>query len=367
MDWSATGERSRPKVLFVLERHLGHETFAVNLLDAASRTGEIEIIDAPIRYDTSSSKLPSWSRLDGVRGTLAGRAEVRRALVTHSPDLTIYNTQVPAALAGRKVRRPYVVVTDITPAQYDRMAADYNHRPDRGGPVSSWKRRVSQRVFARAAYCVAWSTWVAESLRSEYAVESDRIAVIPPGVDLDSWHVDRTPWSDRPDPSRVLFVGGDFRRKGGEVLLAAIAQLDGFEVDVVTKSQVDVTDGVFVHSHLRPNDPELVELYRRADIFVLPSLAEAFGIAAVEASAAGLPVVASRVGGLADVVVHERTGLLVEPGSVSSLASALDRLRTDTALRRRLGGAARAHAAEHFDADVNASRLLDLARSCLQP
>jgi glycosyltransferase involved in cell wall biosynthesis len=353
--------------MFVLERHLGHETFAVNLLSAASKTGEIEVIDAAIRYDTSSSKLPSWSRLEGLRGTLAGRAEVRRALVTYSADLCVYNTQVPAALAGRRARQPYVVVTDITPAQYDRMAADYNHRPDRGGPMSSWKRRVNQRVFARAAYCVAWSTWVAESLRSEYAVSPDRIAVIPPGVDLDSWHVDRTHWSDRPDYPRLLFVGGDFRRKGGEVLLAAIAQLEGFRVDVVTKSPVRDTDGVFVHSHLRPNDPELIELYRRADIFVLPSLAEAFGIAAMEASAAGLPVVATNVGGLTDIVVHERTGLLVEPGSVSSLASALDRLRTETAFRRRMGESAREHAAEHFDADVNATRLLDLARTCLRP
>src|SRR5262249_50432454 len=76
-----------------------------------------------------------------------------------------------------------------------------------------------------------------------------------------------------------------------------------------------------------------------ADIVALPSLHEGLGVAALEAMAAGRAVVASRVGGLAEVVVHDETGLLVSPGDVAGLAAALGRLAEDRALRARLGAA----------------------------
>jgi glycosyltransferase involved in cell wall biosynthesis len=79
-----------------------------------------------------------------------------------------------------------------------------------------------------------------------------------------------------------------------------------------------------------------------ADIVALPSLHEGLGVAALEAMAAGRPVLASRVGGLGEVVVAEETGLLVPPGDADALAAALARLAGDPALRARLGAAGRA-------------------------
>jgi glycosyltransferase involved in cell wall biosynthesis len=105
-------------------------------------------------------------------------------------------------------------------------------------------------------------------------------------------------------------------------------------------------------------------LYRSADVFVLPSLAETFGIAAVEASAAGLPVIASRIGGLQDIVRDGESGFLVEPGDVGALAAALSRLASDADLRARMGARGREHAEQRFDAHVNARRLLDLVGDC---
>jgi glycosyltransferase involved in cell wall biosynthesis len=78
-----------------------------------------------------------------------------------------------------------------------------------------------------------------------------------------------------------------------------------------------------------------------ADIAVLPSLYDGLGVAALEAMAAERPVVASRVGGLAEVVVHAETGLLVPPADPTALAMALERLAGDPALRARLGAAGR--------------------------
>lgn len=349
-------------VLLLLERHLGHETFAVNLLNEARSFEELTVTDVPITYNTTTSRLPGWSPLARVRGTLAGRREVRSGLRTNDADVWVYNTQVPAALAGRQRRRPYVVITDITPAQYDRLAQHYGHRADRSGPLAAWKHRVNRRVFGEAAWCVPWSAWVADSLRDEYDVPAERIAVVPPGVDLDAWHFSRGARSPG-DPLRVLFVGGDFVRKGGDVLLSAIAGLsDRVEVDVVTRSEVPPSSGVRVFRDMVPNDERLRQLYRSADVFVLPTRAEAFGIAAVEASAAGLPVIASRIGGLTDVVRDGETGYLLGPDDHAGLAVALDRLCHDEDLRLAMGAAAREHAERHFSAATNATRLLQLVK-----
>jgi glycosyltransferase involved in cell wall biosynthesis len=91
--------------------------------------------------------------------------------------------------------------------------------------------------------------------------------------------------------------------------------------------------------------PDLLEA---CDVFVLPSRLEGLGVAALEAMARSRPVIASAVGGLAETVVAEETGLLVAPGDAAQLAAALARLIADPALARRLGAAGAARVTEHF-------------------
>jgi glycosyltransferase involved in cell wall biosynthesis len=93
------------------------------------------------------------------------------------------------------------------------------------------------------------------------------------------------------------------------------------------------------------------------DIFVLSSDQEAFPLTPMEAMAAARPVVATRVGAVAEIVEHEVTGLLVDPRDDSALVAALRRLLDEPALRARLGAAARARAEERFDVSVMAQRL----------
>jgi len=90
----------------------------------------------------------------------------------------------------------------------------------------------------------------------------------------------------------------------------------------------------------------------------LPALGEGFGLAALEAAAAGRPVVATRVGALPEVVADGDTGLVVEPGDIGALAAAIVRLGTDAALRTRLGGAGRRRAAERFGVERMVERTL---------
>ncbi|MBA2614563.1 MAG: glycosyltransferase family 4 protein [Actinobacteria bacterium] len=96
------------------------------------------------------------------------------------------------------------------------------------------------------------------------------------------------------------------------------------------------------------------------DVFVLPSRAENFPISLLEALAAALPVVATRVGGIPEMVEDGRTGLLVEPDDSAALASALDRLATNEEERRRLGCAGAERARTVYDADEAGRRMLTL-------
>lgn len=357
--------RPASTISFVLEHHLGHRTYAANLREVVAAFDDIHAGWVEVRYEADAGVLGAvpWPAL---RSALRGRAEVVSGLRrSASADVRVFNTQVPAALGvPRSLHTPYVVSTDVTPRQLDRIAREYEHVADRRGPVRWAKHRLNHHVFALASACAPWSEWTRRSLIDDYGVAPERIHVIPPGVDLARW----VPSGGAHDgPLRILFVGGDFRRKGGDVLLSAFGHLrpGSAELHVVSKDPVPAVDGVHVYRDLAPNDRRLVDLYRSCDVFALPSRAETFGIAAVEAAAAGLPAVVSDVGGLAELVIHAETGWSVPPDDVPSLVAVLRRLVDDRSLARRCGASARVRAEREFDARRNVRRLVDLALSCV--
>jgi glycosyltransferase involved in cell wall biosynthesis len=100
--------------------------------------------------------------------------------------------------------------------------------------------------------------------------------------------------------------------------------------------------------------------YRAADAFCLPSFAEGVPVVLMEAMAMRLPVVATRVAGIPELVSHGETGLLVAPGSATELVGALERLAGDGDLRARLGEAARSRVARDYDLARNVAALRDV-------
>jgi glycosyltransferase involved in cell wall biosynthesis len=186
----------------------------------------------------------------------------------------------------------------------------------------------------------------------------------------------------QPDRERpvVTFVGTISKRKGLIELLAATNILHGrgvthWELRIIGgANEVGEAEADQIRADYRSagfgdvfvgslDSGQVRSQLAEASIFVLPSHAEGQPIAILEAMAAGVPVVATTVGAIPDVVIDAECGLLIEPGQPGELADALDRLITDKSERVRLGEAARRRALERHDLDTLARRLLQLYRA----
>jgi D-inositol-3-phosphate glycosyltransferase len=199
-----------------------------------------------------------------------------------------------------------------------------------------------------------------ETLIDEYGVSTTRLSVVPCGVDVDRFRPldmvqSRIMLGLDPDVPVLLFIGRIEPLKGIDVLIRAVSQLDGkFQLLVVGGDEKDVMRthelhvlaeemgiaGKVVFGDAVPHG-ELPRYYSAASICVVPSYYESFGMVALEAMACGVPVIASRVGGLKETVQDGRTGYLIPWRCPEPFAERLDLLLTNEPLRRSLGEEAR--------------------------
>ncbi len=354
---------------FIMEQQVGHQTFYKNLRRFIERKPDLETAWAEVTYKNPDNV---WERLplvpNGIRGPLVGRSQVRDAITQRPADVFFFNTQALGALAGGKIgKRPYILCTDITPIQYDDMGEYYGHQPDSNPILSRYKHNVNLKLFKNAAHIIPWSSWTGKSLIEDYHVAPEQITIIPPGVDTAVWKpAEKQETAEK--PMRILFIGGDFYRKGGELLLRAFNALPpgSAELILVTRSTIETSEHVHVYNNMSANSPELIALSQSCDVFVLPTRAEAFGIAAVEASAMGLPVIGTAVGGLTDVVKHQKTGYIIDVDDLDSLTDYLTQLSQNSELRHQLGYNARQHVENNFDARKNANQIITIIKEVSQ-
>src|SRR6266513_5493016 len=231
----------------------------------------------------------------------------------------------------------------------------------------AWAARRSDRV-------IAISNYTAEELRELADVP---IEVIPYTTSLPE--VAAAPPEARDGTGPVLFVGRLVERKGVAHLIEAIARLGGGaaapRLEIVGDGperpglealarRLGVAQRVVFRGKIPPD--ELQASYARAAVCVLPSVLDArgdtegLGVVLLEAMNHGTPVIASRVGGMPDIVEDGVSGLLVPPGDADALAAAVRRLRGDPVLARRLGEAGRRRLREQFSWPAIVRRWLDV-------
>ncbi len=342
---------ARP-IAYVMEQTLGNVTHYLNLRDADTAQGESTLRWLPIEYQKST--LP-W--------TITGGLSARRALRPVLSDISgmfVHTTTLAPLIADWFSATPAVVSCDGTPMNKRAMREAYGLK-EQGQVAEHLKRRFYRQVFSRAVGFVGWSHWAKQSFVEDYGCPEDRVAVIPPGVDVQRFG---------PGPRdhalpRLLFVGGDFVRKGGDLLIDVFRRrLRGkAELVLVTRSEVAPEPGVTVHRDVSANSDTLRQLYATADIFVLPTRADCFSLVSLEAAASCLPVVATHVGGIPDAVQQGTTGFMVDPDDSDALGDALETLVTNPELRHSMGARGRAMAEQKFDARKNADRLFEFVRA----
>jgi L-malate glycosyltransferase len=245
------------------------------------------------------------------------------------------------------------------------------------------------RVFAPYLYnravdgVVAISDGVADSLAAA-GVERQRVTVVHSGVDCERF---RAPTLEERAAARgelniadgefvISAVGALEQRKGHRYLIAAIGAIAAsgkFRCFIVGQGLIGrvLQDEIAVIRNLdrikllgRVDDVR--GLLWASDAFAMPSLKEGLGVAALEAMASALPVIASDVGGLREVVEDGRSGIIVPPANPEKIASAIKRLAESPELRSQMSAAARARVVENYSMEQMAARTLALYRECVR-
>ena len=278
----------------------------------------------------------------------AGRA------IAHAPDLEGVLQLGTEFSLPRGVR--YVNLLDMTVAQARLVHPHFASASRR--TMRAWVER-QRAIFQDGVACCAAARWAADSLHNDYGLPWSRIHVVGWGANHRVTALERD-WST----PRYLFIGREWERKNGPMLLRAFARvrrrIPAAALDLVGEHPPVDGPGVTDHGLLRLGEPSerqhLEQLLRRATCFVLPSLCEPCGIAYLEAGFAGLPSVGTTVGGTVDAMGDDG-GIVVDPGDEDALVEAMIEL-ADPDRAAETGEQAHRHAADFTWAKV-AGRILD--------
>ena len=360
----------RLRALFVNEGALGTGVLGHmrvgETLEARFRDGELDPRFAVLPPMSAATRLavrqvPGLGHADldlqtvrwHVAQALRARRIVREKLRQRPEDvLHLHAHTIGFLLRDVMVRVPTLLSVDATVRDWHAMGIWRRTRPYSRAAIAP-SLALERRAFAAAAGVLAFTGWTRRAV--EQACPSARVVEHHPGVDL----VRFRPGPKSPDRPRVLFVGGRFAEKGGNDVLAALGPHAGreLELDLVTPAPVSPPPDVRVH-RLGPEDPGLTELYRRADVFCLPTYGDAVPFSVVEAMACGAAVVATPVGAIPELI--DGAGRLVPAGDPRALREAVLALAGDAAARSAHGAAGRARCEGRYDAAVQGRRLVEI-------
>jgi len=319
-----------------------------------------------VAKESLSELVPAWTR--GVGGRLAALAAAGRQVDA------IHANYWLSGLAGHALKHELELPLLVTFHTLDRVKADAS--PEEISFQEPARRAIAESQIVGCADAVVASCSVeAQQLVDLYGANPDRIVTVAPGVD----HAFFSP-GDRGQARRatrleeaapvVVFAGRIQPLKGPTVAVEALAQIRSRGRDRLRETGLVLIGGpsgphgdaemaeverrIRVYGlddavRLLPPQPHerLSTYYRAADVCVVPSHSESFGLVALEAAACGIPVVASAVGGLTTLVDHGRTGYLVEGRDPADYAAPLAALLGDPQTAARMGDAAASRAGDY--------------------
>lgn len=318
-----------------------------------------------------------WSRLPRVRfgggwqRWLAGWLDWRRLLSEVNPHLVHIHYVTPDA-------RNYFYYRGVENLVVSVYGADVVFEPD-DPPTKTTVRRI-RSLLRQASAVTATTEFLARETRP-WMPPGKRIQVIPFGVDCEAFHPAEERENDTSGPIVLGFIKSLERKYGPDILVEAYARI----ATARPQTHLIIAGGGSLGEQLRRRAEELdlgdrvtflgriphsavPGLLQRIQVFVMPSVhrSETFGVAAIEASACAIPVVASRVGGVPEAVVDGLTGLLVEPGDPEGLTQACLRLIDDAALRHSLGRTGREYVIKRYSLEHDANLMASVYEGLLK-
>jgi glycosyltransferase involved in cell wall biosynthesis len=360
----------KPRIGFVLEQALGHVAYGISLRQAVSARSDIECVWLEVSFaEDGFGRVPLIGKSWVLRGNVRARHAIVRAHRERPLDALFVHTSMVGLLSADYMRRiPTLLSLDATPLNYDELAAWYGHSVQ-SAPVERAKLLVHRAVMRRARKLTTWSEWAKRSLVEHYGIDAHAVTVVHPGTTIANFPDPAARAGRRPGPMRILFVGGDFVRKGGDLLLSVFQKhlRSVAELHLVTAAEVPSADGVHVYRGIKPHSPALLALYANADVFVLPTRGDCLAVVLGEAMASSLPIVTTRVGAHVEAVDEGESGFVIDVDDAEALRERLDRLAASPDLRERMGRRSRQIGEERFDMEKNANQIADLLVGLSQP
>lgn len=356
---------------------------------------------AQVKYGYLLAALKRKYSLVVCDATLRGFPRIINALQVFSPDRQLWKARfyqnVPAfkarsrivAEALRKQASNIDLVFQIgvlydacwkNPGIPNILYTDYTshlalHKPGLGrGPQQGRERMewisLEKRAFQRAAHICTRSDFVRDSVIRDYQIPAEKVTAIGGGVNIDP--LPTVPSRREPHLPTALFIGKDYFRKGGDILLPAFQKtrkmIPNARLMMVTDGPIPggvALDGVEI---IPPtwDRSAIYSLYGQADCFVLPSRLETWGDVFLEAMSFGLPCIGVSGEAMGEVIENQITGEIVPPEDVGTLATALTRLLSNGEMREQYGVAARQRVENDFTWDHVVSRISPIIQNFIQ-
>lgn len=271
---------------------------------------------------------------------LAGRW-VQRRLRRLAPDV-IVNVAASSVTADVHTDRPIVYCTDATFRALARLYPGWRNLP----PWNSANGEGAEQIALNQAACVVMSSdWARQSAVEDYGIDPGKISVLPYGPNLREDLLPTAqlePLSDPAEELHLLYTGMDWLRKGGNFAFQVAAALNArgrkTHLHIVGRMPADIgaPDFVTYHGMINkdvPGGPErLAEHYRRAHMFILPTIADATPVVFSEAAAFSLPSITFDVGGVSSAVKAGESGLVLKPETdADTVAEMIDQIVGDPA------------------------------------
>lgn len=331
---------------------------------------------------------PAVEQLDGKGGNLLSFSLMRELATMERPDLLHLHARKRLGGIARSVAAdrgiPYVLslhggLLDVPDDEFAGYTARVRGALEWGRLPGWW---LGSRAVERDAAAIL-AVGRAECRAIQRRLPGARVEYLPNGVDTSAFqHGDGDGFRERfgvPHDARILLTLGRIDPQKNqlssiETLRRLLPRFPGLHLvlvghvtDRAYRDRIDRSVGraglqrhVTVVEGIDPSSPHLAGALHAAELFVLPSVHEPFGIVVLEAWAAGRAVVASSVGGIPDLIEHGRTGLLASPGDPDGLARLCEQALTDARLRRRLGGEGRRDAVRRYEWERVTDRLLSI-------